>query len=64
MRDFRDSFGICKQSFISALSVCMTVPLNFYLHTSLLCLKRFYEGLNPFVHNVVNGQTYFKNLAV
>ena len=25
------------------------INLNFYFHTSLLCLKRFYEGLKAFI---------------
>ena len=29
MRNFQDTFEICKRSFISAFSICRTVPLNF-----------------------------------
>ena len=27
----------------------MKIELNFYFHTSLWCLKRFYEGLKAFI---------------
>ena len=27
MQNFQDTFEACKQSFISAFSICMTVPL-------------------------------------
>ena len=28
MQNFQDTFGTCKQSFISVFSICMTVPKN------------------------------------
>ena len=28
MRNFQDTFEICKRLFIRAFSICMTVPLN------------------------------------
>ena len=31
MRNFQDTFGTRKRSFISVFSICMTVPLNFTL---------------------------------
>ena len=34
---------------ISESFIEIKIKLNFYFHTSLRCLKRFYEGLhNPF----------------
>ena len=41
------------------------INLNFYFHTSLWCLKRFYEGLKGF-HKILSGTTKKcenKNLA-
>ena len=34
-----------KNPFISESSIEIKIELNFYFHTSLWCLKRFYEGL-------------------
>ena len=34
-----------KDSFISESCNEIKIELNFYFHTSLWCLKRFYEGL-------------------
>ena len=34
---------------------------NFHLHTSLWCLKRFYEGLNHLTHS---AREYFEKLAL
>ena len=33
---------------ISDSSIKVKINLNFYFHTSLWCLKRFYEGLKGF----------------
>ena len=32
MRSFQNTFETFKQSFISAFSICMTVPLNGYVY--------------------------------
>ena len=34
-----------KDPFISESCIEIKIELNFYFHTSLWCLKRFYEGL-------------------
>ena len=34
-----------KNLFISESCIEIKIELNFYFHTSLWCLKRFYEGL-------------------
>ena len=34
-----------KDTFISESCIEIKIELNFYFHTSLWCLKRFYEGL-------------------
>ena len=34
-----------KDLFISESCIEIKIELNFYFHTSLWCLKRFYEGL-------------------
>ena len=34
-----------KDPLISESCIEITIELNFYFHTSLWCLKRFYEGL-------------------
>ena len=34
-----------KDPFISESCIEIKIKLNFYFHTSLWCLKRFYEGL-------------------
>ena len=34
-----------KDLFISESCIEIKIKLNFYFHTSLWCLKRFYEGL-------------------
>ena len=31
LQDFQDAFETCKRSFISAFSICMTVPLTILL---------------------------------
>ena len=31
MRNFQDTFETCRRSFISNLSICMTVPLRMFL---------------------------------
>ena len=36
MRNFQDTFKTCKQSFISAFSICRTVPLKGAAKTTLL----------------------------
>ena len=38
MWNFQDTFETCKQSFISAFSICMTVPLNQFCK---ICLQEF-----------------------
>ena len=34
-----------KDPIISEICIKIKIELNFYFHTSLWCLKRFYEGL-------------------
>ena len=38
-------FLTLKDPFISEICIEIKIELNFYFHTSLWCLKRFYEGL-------------------
>ena len=33
MRNFKDTFKTRKRSFISAFSVCMTAPLNYFIYS-------------------------------
>ena len=50
---------------ISESCIEIKIELNFYFHTSLWCLKRFYEGLKGF-HKILSGTTKKcenKNLA-
>ena len=42
MQNFQGTFETCKQSFISAFLICMTVPLNPVL---VLLLVNFVSGL-------------------
>ena len=39
MRNFQGTFETPKQSFISAFSICMTVPLRFDMDTNKLNVK-------------------------
>ena len=39
-----------KDTFITESCIEIKVELNFYFHTSLWCLKRFYQGLKC-LHN-------------
>ena len=41
MRNFEDNFETRKRSFISAFSICMTVPLNKILFLNLRDLGKF-----------------------
>ena len=41
MQNFQDTFEIHKRSFISAFSICMTVPLRDRRKISLLILSEF-----------------------
>ena len=48
MRNFQDTFETLKQSFISAFSICMTVPLNqklknVFLKSQIYRIKRRYH---------------------
>ena len=38
-----------KDPIISESCIEIKIELNFYFHTSLWCLKRFYEGLEGFI---------------
>ena len=40
-----------KDPFISKSCIEIKIELNFYFHTSLWCLKRFYEGLKALSEN-------------
>ena len=40
-----------KDPFISESRIKIKIELNFYFHTSLWCLKRFYEGLMKARHD-------------
>ena len=42
MPNFQDPFEACKKSFISAFSICMTVPLNDRLIGFYLSLLRIF----------------------
>ena len=42
---------------ISGSCTEIKMKLNFYFHTSLWCLKRFYEGLNKGLHKTFSGTT-------
>ena len=41
-----------KDQFISESCIEIKIKLNFYIHTSLWCLKRFYEGLEALHRSV------------
>ena len=65
MRNFQDTFETRKRSFISAFSICMTVPLikNFFIKKKkqqvldvpleLFHTTKLKENLNPFVPNAL-----------
>ena len=44
-------FLTLKDPFISESCIEIKIELNFYFHTSLWCLKRFYEGLKGLYKN-------------
>ena len=44
----RNSFITLKDPFISESCIEIKIELNFYFHTSLWCLKRFYAFIKPF----------------
>ena len=53
-RSFKVFVKLCKSSLLTiavpcifASSIEIKIKLNIYFHTSLWCLKRFYEGLWP-----------------
>ena len=45
-----------KDPFISESCIEIKIELSFYFHTSLWCLKRFYEGLYG-LHETFSGTT-------
>ena len=45
-----------KDPIISESCIEIKIELNFYFHTSLWCLKRFYEGLKG-LHKTFSGTT-------
>ena len=49
MRDFQDTFATRKRSFISALSICMTVPLKLEFYTILSSATNVYKQKQPLV---------------
>ena len=44
MRNFQDTFETCKRSFISAFSICMTVPSNQFCYDCHSKLKAASEA--------------------
>ena len=42
-------FLTLKDPLISESCIEIKIKLNFYFHTSLWCLKRFYEGFKAFI---------------
>ena len=45
MASFAEAYLTLPASCISESCIKMKINLNFYFHTSLWCLKSFYEGL-------------------
>ena len=50
-----------KDPIISESCIEVKIELNFYFHTSLWCLKRFYEGLKAFIKPFEAPQRSMKN---
>ena len=56
MRNFQDTYETRKRSFISAFSICMTVPLKELQNHSG---KSFFESATKIAENAINVFNYY-----
>ena len=58
MRNFQDNFETRKRSFISAFSICMTVPLRKSITDDLICHEKAWTSARACKYNSRSFQCF------